>query len=170
MFLRNDMRQETRDAKVLLRRLPLNDVDLLPTDVLRPAGLPDDLFGCTMASLSTDECFRLWRDIEDGPMTPRCPCTSLPPLRRGPNPVVSFKPADAALAFLTANATIWQFFELSLQKRLSDLDESATAADRAHAALLELLPGGTGSMESISKKLGTSTRTLQPRTAMQGLT
>jgi AraC-like DNA-binding protein len=84
-------------------------------------------------------------------------------VQRGPRPLISFRPEDAVRPFLTANEEMWRFFEPHLQKRLSELEESATTADRVHAALLELLPGGSASMDSVSKKLGTSTRTLQRR-------
>jgi len=45
-------------------RLLLTDLGLRPADVLRRAGLPDDLFGQERAALSTDEYFRLWWGIE----------------------------------------------------------------------------------------------------------
>ena len=44
-------------------RLMLTDVGLVPADVLRRAGLPDDLF-LRQAFLNTDEYFRLWASIE----------------------------------------------------------------------------------------------------------
>jgi AraC-like DNA-binding protein len=89
-------------------------------------------------------------------------------VRQGPSPLISFSPADAARPFLTANEKMWQVFEPELQKRLSELDEWATTADRVHAAFLELLPSGAASVESVSRKLGTSTRTLQRRLRQEG--
>jgi AraC-like DNA-binding protein len=91
-------------------------------------------------------------------------------VRKGPLPKLSFKPADAALPFLTANEKMWRFFEPELQKRLSELDQEATTSDRVRAALLELLPSGEASMESVAKKLGASTRTLQRRLKQEGQT
>lgn len=257
-------------------RLLLSDLGLRPADVLRRAGLPDDLFGREKAALSTDEYFRLWRGIEEESADPALPlrigsaisaetfdppifaalcspdlntalgrisrykklvcpmalhvdvgrrATTLelewldvsvePPLslvsaelvffvqlgriatrtricplevkaphppepkdgyadyfgvvvRKGPRPKISFKPADAALPFLTANEKMWQFFEPDLQKRLSELDESASISERVQATLLELLPSGAASMDSVSKKLGASTRTLQRRLKQEG--
>jgi AraC-like DNA-binding protein len=84
-------------------------------------------------------------------------------LQQGPNPMISFKAKDATMPFLTANEKMWQFFEPDLRKRLSELDASATTAERTRAALLELLPGGDASVVAVSKRLGTSTRTLQRR-------
>ena len=45
-------------------RILLNDVGLSATNVLRRAGLPDDLFARQKVRLSTDEYFRLWEGIE----------------------------------------------------------------------------------------------------------
>jgi AraC-like DNA-binding protein len=257
-------------------RLLLNDLGIRPVDVLRRAGLPDDLFGREKETVSTDEYFRLWRGIEEESADPTLPLrigaaisveafdppifaalcspdlnTALgrishykrlvcpmvlhidvsdrattidfewldaqaePPLslvatelvffvqlsriatrtrvsplevraphlpeqideytkyfgvamQQGPSPMIAFKPADAVRPFLTANEKMWQFFEPELQKRLSEVDESATTADRVQAALLELLPGGQASIDPVSKKLGTSARTLQRRLKQEG--
>ncbi|MCG8420681.1 MAG: AraC family transcriptional regulator [Proteobacteria bacterium] len=90
------------------------------------------------------------------------------PIKRGNIPSLRFAPADASRPFLTANEKIWQFFEQDLKKRLSDLTESATTEDRVHAALLELLPSGASSIETVAKKLGISARTLQRRLKSEG--
>lgn len=84
-------------------------------------------------------------------------------LQQGPSAKISFKAKDATLPFLTVNEKMWQYFEPNLQKRLSELDESATTADRTKAALMELLPSGDSSIETVSKSIGMSTRTLQRR-------
>jgi AraC-like DNA-binding protein len=89
-------------------------------------------------------------------------------VKQGSSPSLSFKPADTARPFLTANEKMWQFFEPELQRRLSELDKAATTADRVQAALLELIPGGQASIDPVSKKLGTSTRTLQRRLKQEG--
>jgi AraC-like DNA-binding protein len=89
-------------------------------------------------------------------------------VRKGPRPAVVFTAEDARRPFLTANEKMWQFFEPDMRKRLSELDQSATTAERTRAALLELLPSGAASMEAVSKKLGTSTRTLQRKLKQEG--
>jgi non-specific serine/threonine protein kinase/serine/threonine-protein kinase len=43
----------------------LAEVGLRPEDVLRRAGLPDDLFEPEEARLSTEQCVRLWHSIEE---------------------------------------------------------------------------------------------------------
>ena len=256
-------------------RVLLNDLGIRPANVLRRAGLPEDVLGRAKAVLSTDEYFRLWQGIEaesGDPVLPLrigaalsvevfdppifaalcspnlntalsrlatykrliCPMalhvdvgpkattlelewldtstkpstalvgteivffvqlariatrTRVCPLKvrspqvmepkdeyaeyfgvraqRGPRPLISFSSADAETPFLTANEEMWKTFEPHLQKRLSELDESATTIDRVHAVLLELLPSGSASIEAVSKRLGTSTRTLQRRLSQE---
>jgi AraC-like DNA-binding protein len=46
-------------------RILLTDLGIRPSDVLRRAGLPDDLFSRENASLKSDEYFRLWRSVEE---------------------------------------------------------------------------------------------------------
>jgi AraC-like DNA-binding protein len=252
-------------------RVLLTDLGIRPANVLRRAGLPEDLLGRAKATLSTDEYFRLWLGIEAEAADPALPLrigdalsvevfdppifaalcspdlntalariatykrlvcpmalhievgpkattmelewldtSMMPPaslvgaeivffvqlariatrtrvcplkvrspqvlepkeefteyfgvrVQRGPRSLISFKAADAALPFLTANEEMWKSFEPHLQKRLSELDEAATTADRVSAVLLELLPSGSASIEAVSRRLGTSTRTLQRR-------
>jgi AraC-like DNA-binding protein len=249
----------------------LADLGIQPANVLRRAGLPEDLFGRAKAMLSTEEYFRLWEGIEAEAGDPALPLrigaalsvetfdppifaalcspdlntalarlatykrlvcpmalhvdigsrattlelewldasvrppaslvgteavffvqlariatrTDVRPLKvwsplalepeadyatyfgvgvqRGKRPRISFQRADAERPFLTANEEMWKSFEPQLQKRLSELDESATTADRVHAALLELLPSGSTSIDMVARRLGTSSRTLQRR-------
>jgi AraC-like DNA-binding protein len=88
-------------------------------------------------------------------------------VKRGPRPSISFRRSDAERPFLTANEEMWKTFKPHLQKRLSELDESAMTVDRVHAVLLELLPSGSASIEAVSQRLGTSTRTLQRRLSQE---
>jgi AraC-like DNA-binding protein len=85
-------------------------------------------------------------------------------------PSLLFSSEDAIRPFLTANQQMWQEFEPRLKQRLSELDHSATTSERVHSALLELLPSGAASMDAVSKKLGTSSRTLQRRLSEEGET
>ncbi|MFI1917842.1 helix-turn-helix domain-containing protein [Nocardia sp. NPDC020380] len=85
------------------------------------------------------------------------------PLRHGPAHRIVFAGADAALPFLTANESLWAVFEPELRRRLADLEASATTAERVRAALLEALPSGSTSMDTIARKLMLSKRTLQRR-------
>ena len=91
-------------------------------------------------------------------------------VRRGDVPQVRFSSADASRPFLTANESMWTFFEKELNKRLADLTESATTRDKVHAVLLELLPAGVASMDAVAKQLGVSSRTLHRRLKEEHLT
>ena len=249
----------------------MKDLGIRPSDVLRRAGLPDDLFARGPLSVPTEAYFRLWRGLEEeagdpllpirigraitvevfdapifaalcspnlltavrrlaryklliGPMalhvhegerscalelewlgTPLEPPAALVatelvffvqlarlatreeivplavttprppepgdaysqyfgcPVERGSRHGVTFSAIDAGRPFLTANEQMWKFFQPELRRRLSELDESATFAERVRGALLELLPGGSSSLESVARKLAVSSRTLQRR-------
>ena len=91
------------------------------------------------------------------------------PVTEGSQTRLLFSHADATRPFLTANEKMWEFFEPELKRRLSQLTEEATTADRVHGALLEMLPSGSASMDAVSRRLGTSTRTLQRRLQREGL-
>ncbi|MCG8477594.1 MAG: AraC family transcriptional regulator [Spirochaetales bacterium] len=256
----------------------LRDLGVNPADVLRQAGLPEDLFARQDARLGSEEYFRLWRSVEaeigdplfplrladaltveafspplfaglcspnlktaamrisrykpliapialdvregDGKVTltfrwleatPAPPAslvaaeliffvalgriatretirpvrvvTSEPPepaaeyerffgvgIARGDEHAVSFSQQDAAMPFLTANERMWETFAPDLKRRLADLDGAATVAERVGSVLLEFLPSGRTSMESISEKLIMSKRTLQRRLHNEGTT
>ena len=76
---------------------------------------------------------------------------------------LSFSAADAERPFITANEKMWEFFEPGLKQRLSDLTTEADFTSRVRSALLELLPAGRSSVESVSERLLVSKRTLQRR-------
>lgn len=75
---------------------------------------------------------------------------------------------DMDKPFLTENHKMWLFFEPSLRQRLADLDKLAGMSERVHSTLLETLPAGEVSMQTVSRKLAVSTRTLQRRLQNEG--
>ncbi len=81
--------------------------------------------------------------------------------KQGKSVEIYFSTEDATRPFLTKNTKMWEQFESSLQKRLSDLDNHASATQRTKSVLLELLPSGQGNMKLTAKRLAVSTRTLQ---------
>lgn len=87
---------------------------------------------------------------------------------RGPVPALTFHAGDARRPFLTANESMWRFFEPELRRRLATLEQTAAFAERVTAALLELLPSGCGSMVQVASRLGVSSRTLQRRLREEG--
>jgi AraC-like DNA-binding protein len=81
-----------------------------------------------------------------------------------------FSNEDIERPFLTENHKMWLFFEPSLRQRLADLDKTASMVERVRGALLEAIPAGEVSMQSISRKLAVSVRTLQRRLQDEGAT
>jgi len=82
-------------------------------------------------------------------------------IRRNKYVSICFSADDAKKPFLTSNATMWDFFESKLNRKLADLSAGATTVERVRAVLLEALPSGYGSIESVADKLAMSKRTLQ---------
>lgn len=89
-------------------------------------------------------------------------------ISQGENPAISFAATDVLRPFLTVNEGMWQVFEPELRRRLSQLDETASTAQRVHAVLLELLPGNEATIEKTAERLGMSKRTLQRRLEDEG--
>ncbi|RQZ38496.1 AraC family transcriptional regulator [Burkholderia sp. Bp9090] len=90
------------------------------------------------------------------------------PVQRGERPAITFGATDALRPFLTVNEGMWRVFEPELRRRLSELDATATMAERVRAVLLELLPGNTATIEKAAERLGLSKRTLQRRLEDEG--
>ncbi|WP_313685754.1 AraC family transcriptional regulator ligand-binding domain-containing protein [Pantoea sp.] len=86
----------------------------------------------------------------------------------GEKPAISFSATDALRPFLTVNEGMWQVFEPELRRRLSQLDETASTAERVRAVLLELLPANEATIEKTAERLGMSKRTLQRRLEEEG--
>ncbi|MDA2892091.1 AraC family transcriptional regulator ligand-binding domain-containing protein [Mycolicibacterium sp. BiH015] len=92
------------------------------------------------------------------------------PLRRAQSHAVTVSATDAALPFLTSNEPLWAAFEPELRRRLADLETPASTTERVRAALLEALPSGLASMDTVARKLTMSKRTLQRRIEVEGTT
>lgn len=90
------------------------------------------------------------------------------PIEDAPSATMVFSIEDFDRPFLTENHKLWQFFEPSLRQRLTDLDRTASMVERVRSALLEALPAGDVSMQSVGKRLGVGTRTLQRRLQQEG--
>ena len=90
------------------------------------------------------------------------------PIEVGPHHQIIFSAEDASRPFLTANPQMWTFFEPELRRRLADLEAGATLSEQVRGVLLELLPAGDASMETVSRRLRVSGRTLQRRLREEG--
>lgn len=89
-------------------------------------------------------------------------------VKHGEQPSITFTAVDTLRPFLTANEGMWRMFEPDLRRRLSELDATATTAERVRAVLLELLPSNSATIEKTSERLGLSKRTLQRRLEDEG--
>jgi AraC-like DNA-binding protein len=82
-------------------------------------------------------------------------------LRSGETHSLRFRHVDALRPFLTANDGMWKAFEPELRRRLADLEGAGTLRERVRAVLLEGLPGGESSIDSVAQRLALGKRTLQ---------
>ena len=89
------------------------------------------------------------------------------PIDVGPAYTVAFAARDASRPFLTHNARMWETFEPTLRRRMSQANEQRTTSDAVEAALFELLPSGRTRLQDAAKELGMGTRTLQRRLASE---
>jgi len=89
-------------------------------------------------------------------------------LQKGSELSVSFRSSDARLPFLTTNTAMWNIFEPELSKRLSELNDATTFAERTQAVLLDALPSGQVAMAAVARRLAVSSRTLQRRLREEG--
>lgn len=90
------------------------------------------------------------------------------PITRSATPSITFCAADAQRPFLTANDALWHVFEPALRQRLSALEHAASVSERVRALLLECLPSGQASMDTLARRLAMSKRTLQRRLEAEG--
>ena len=83
---------------------------------------------------------------------------------------ITFNRVDAERPFLTTDAEAWRFYEPVLENRLSEMERSASMAERIHATLVELIPSGRTSLEEVSDRLAYSPRSLQRLLHREGTT
>lgn len=74
-----------------------------------------------------------------------------------------FSSEDARRPFVTRNDALWSFFEPGLRQRLEEVRFDGSLSERVRSALLEAIPAGMTSSDSVARKLALSKRTLQRR-------
>ncbi len=89
-------------------------------------------------------------------------------IRKGALDTVTFTTEHSRLPFVTEDESMWTFFEPELRRRLADLAESATTAERVRAALHSTLPAGDSSINAVAYQLVVSPRTLQRQLHTEG--
>ena len=76
---------------------------------------------------------------------------------------ITLKKEDIYIPFKTANQSMWQRFEQSLDHKLKLLDQNSPYTSRVRTRLLEMLPAGNCTIESVAQQLNIGTRSLQRR-------
>jgi len=89
------------------------------------------------------------------------------PLRSDRN-ALRFSSKDARRPFLTANEELWSLFEPELRVRLAKLEANEDVATRVRAVLLESLPAGRSTLESVASRMGVGGRSIQRQLALDG--
>lgn len=128
------------------------------------------LFFVCLARLGTQERVAPVRIVTQRAPSPLKPYEEFVgcPIREGTEQTIVFARSDALRPFLSSNDSMWSIFEPALRKRIADLDEAATTAERVRAVLLEGLPGGDIALEAVAQRLALSKRTLQRRLEDEG--
>ncbi len=85
----------------------------------------------------------------------------------GPVHAVRFSAEDSARPFLTRNDRMWASVEATLRSRRAGHGLSSTITQRVQDVLTELLPSGEVSIETVSRELDMSGRTLQRRLQLE---
>lgn len=91
-------------------------------------------------------------------------------LTHGQRYAVTFDLKDAQRPFVTTDASMWQFFEPTLEQRIKDSDANVSMCERVRMALHELLPSGRTELSDVAQALSVSTRTVQRRLGHEGRT
>lgn len=75
---------------------------------------------------------------------------------------------DAHRPLISENADFWQWLEIDLKRQLAKRHADVAVADRVRAVLIDLLPSGEASSETVCKRLGMSKRSLQRKLSEEG--
>ena len=90
-------------------------------------------------------------------------------LRAGPFNRVVFAPADAGLPFMSPPDAAFAAIGERRRLRPDTLSLDAPTSERVRAALVECLPAGQPDVATVSRRLGTTPRTLQRRLKAEGV-
>lgn len=102
-------------------------------------------------------CITFQHEVHNRALTQYLGCQPV----HGNRNVLTLLQADAALPFITRNESMWQYIEPELRRRLSEMEIDDSMAARVRSALVELLPAGKTTIDSVASKLCMSRRTLQ---------
>lgn len=102
-------------------------------------------------------CITFQHEVHNRALTQYLGCQPV----HGNRNVLTLSQSDAALPFITRNESMWQYIEPELCRRLSEMEIDDSMAARVRSALVELLPAGKTTIDSVASKLCMSRRTLQ---------
>ena len=91
-------------------------------------------------------------------------------VKKGTANSIIFRPVDLEIPFISRNDAMWEYFEPELKRRLSEMTLEDSFQVRVRSALIDLLPGGTASIDLVAQKLGLSRRSLQRFLSNEGKT
>jgi len=80
---------------------------------------------------------------------------------------LTFSAPDMAKPFATQNNQMWQYFEGQLNQRLENLNQDATTSQKVKGVLLEAIPSGDYSVDTVAMQLHMSKRTLQRKLSLE---
>jgi AraC-like DNA-binding protein len=72
-----------------------------------------------------------------------------------------FSISDMEEPFLTKNNVMWNYLQPEFDKRILEMETDTSIAAKVRTLLMELIPSGTGNIETVSKEMALSTRSLQ---------
>lgn len=87
----------------------------------------------------------------------------------GKKPRIRFRSKDANSPFLTDNHAMFSMFENELQNKLDAVLQEASTADKVSGILMNLLPRGESSIESVASQMAMSKRTLQRKLSAEDI-
>jgi AraC-like DNA-binding protein len=90
-------------------------------------------------------------------------------IRQGPKTCIKFHAKDAQMPFLTDNQMMLSIFDGELKQRLEAITTQCKTSDSVSMILLNLLPQGESSIESVASQMAISKRTLQRKLAGEGI-
>lgn len=90
------------------------------------------------------------------------------PVERADEYTLTLAASEATRPFLTNDDALWTAFEPDLRRRLSQLAEGPSMAEKVRAVLLEALPGGMADVAHVASSLAVSERSLQRQLEQEG--
>lgn len=89
-------------------------------------------------------------------------------ITKGASNQLTFRRSDLELPFLSANESMWSYFEPELKRRLLDTEVDESFAAEVREIIVDSLPSYDFGIATVASKLGISARTLQRKLQVEG--